>query len=220
MTPTIEIAVFLLVDPRSHRAMRPNMNAPSPPSLLTPAEQEIWLVQHIPHRICAVLTWLKMDDRWAMAPGPEIKGDNFHVYCLCRSVQEGRHIAMRWLIEFVGIADRDKSGTPQRPRRMNPDEQVTISRFSKGGILFHIDKDSAAAVKLSKVWKGCTQASSHPTTGTNHPPIELEELAEALGLVIAHLETTVYAANRYDLWDVLRKQETRGPFVSLPEITP
>lgn len=132
-----------------------------------------------------------MDGRWAMPPEPEIKPAGFYKYCIDRSIQEGRNIAMRWLIEFVGIANTDtKTGNPQPPGpppSKNAAEPVTIGRFN-GGLLFDAGNNRIAAVKLSKVWKGCTQASSHPTTRSNHPPIEANELAEALGIVIAHLK--------------------------------
>jgi len=73
---------------------------------------------------------------------------------------------------------------------------VRIDRLD-GGILFptgHLD-----AMKLGLVWRGCSQATSHPTQDSDHPPIGDDKIAEALEIVIAHLETTIYAHAQADL---------------------
>jgi len=142
-------------------------------------------------------------------PALEIKPGGRPKYCNDRSVDEGRHIAMRWLIEFVGIADtRVTKEIPDRPKpkRKKEAQQVMINRF-KGGDLF--DNTTTDAKILSKLWKGCTQASSHPTIETGHPDIDPPDLAKGLVIIIAHLEKTIYAKNGYDLLDVVQKQENR-----------
>src|SRR5215217_8058119 len=53
------------------------------------SEKEVWLVQHVPHRICAALTWLDMRGAWTMPKPPDMpKTGDFHVWCLNRSVEE------------------------------------------------------------------------------------------------------------------------------------
>ena len=101
---------------------------------LDPAVQRQWLRQHIPHRICAALTWLEMKGDWEMPPHPEWKDrekDKFHIWCAGRSVDEGRKAAMRWLIEFVGIKT-DAKKNPVRPDRRPTD--VWIEHFHPGDV--------------------------------------------------------------------------------------
>jgi hypothetical protein len=81
--------------------------------------------------------------------------------CLSTAVFEGRLAGMRWLIEFVGISELN--GKPRRPNRQDVD--VSIAKIARG---HEIDLASPEAVLLSKVWKGCSQASGHPTQDSNH----------------------------------------------------
>ena len=39
---------------------------------------------------------------------------------------------------------------------------------------------------------GLSQATSHPTEGTNHPDVREPRLAAALTIIIGHLQRTVY----------------------------
>jgi hypothetical protein len=98
-----------------------------------------------------------------MPQSPVLPNRDFHVWCIGRSVDEGRKAAMRWLIEFVGVKANDKGDpiavTPHRNGR-----SVTIQQV--GGRMF--DTNSQDARKLAKIWRGCAQASLHPTTDTNH----------------------------------------------------
>jgi hypothetical protein len=184
-------------------------------SKLPPKTQRTLLLQDIPHRICASLTWLKtMDGDWAMPPDPEWKNkdkDKFHIYCVGRSVDEGRKAAMRWLIEFVGIAKDNKTKRPKKPAplRGHEDEQVLIERLDHGKLF---DIHCGDAIILAEVWKGCTQASMHATTNTGHPLVEPKNLAEALKIIIAYLENNLYTPNGFTLWDVIQDQEDRKRF--------
>jgi hypothetical protein len=187
-----------------------------------PAMQRVWLLQHIPHRICAALTWLKMDGNWAMLPDPEWKDkskDKFHIWCIGRSVDEGRKAAMRWLIEFVGVAMTKETREPKRPEplRGHEDEQVLIDRFDHGE-LFDLNNKSDALI-LANAWKGCTQASMHATKDTAHPPVDPKVLERALAIVIKHLEISLYEPNKhlyesgFNLLEVVRDQEERNRFL-------
>ena len=96
--------------------------------------------------------------------------------------------AIRWLIEFVGI--RESNGQPVRPKPYRT--QVSMSLI-QGGEGQEIDLLSREAAILAKVWKGCSQASGHPTQDTNHPPVDPKVLDEALRIIVKHLERTIYS---------------------------
>ena len=101
--------------------------------------------------------------------------------------------AMRWLIMFVGVSG--EIGVPMMAQlRLITD--VRIDRLD-GGVPF--DLSSPEASVLEKVWRGCSQATSHPTQDTNHPDVTVKPLAKALHIVIAHLERTIYAAKARSL---------------------
>lgn len=117
---------------------------------------------------------------------------------------------MRWLMEFVGVADADaKTGLPKKPKAFCKDEDVSIEQFDHGK---PFDLNHSDAVVLSNVWKGCTQASLHPTTNTSHPPVDPPELAESLFIVLGHLEKHLYSPNGFNLLEVLQDQEHRRKF--------
>lgn len=94
---------------------------------------------------------------------------------------------MRWLIEFVGVVD--SKGKPGRPNRRSVD--VSIAQIMGGR---EIDLGSVEALLLSKVWKGCSQASGHPTQDSNHPPVDEKALDEAMRVIIAHIQKTIYSS--------------------------
>lgn len=185
------------------------------PQKLDPAVQRELLLRDIPHRICASLTWLKtMEGDWVMPPDPDWKNkdtDKFHIYCVGRSVDEGRKAAMRWLIEFVGVAMNNKTRKPKKPEPLpgHEEEQVLIERLDCDKLF---DVNHSDAVILANVWKGCTQASMHATTNTNHPLVDPEDLAEALNIVIKYLEENLYTPNGFTLLDVIHDQEERKRF--------
>jgi hypothetical protein len=52
---------------------------------------------------------------------------------------------------------------------------------------------------LAKVWKGCSQASGHPTQDTNHPPVNPKALDEALRIIVEHLGRTIYSGGLANL---------------------
>jgi hypothetical protein len=142
------------------------------------------------------------EKKWGVPRSPDVPNRNFDVWCVDRSVDEGRKAAMRWLIEFVGVVANDK-GDPV-PVRPHPNgKSVTIEQV--GGRMF--DTKSQGARNLAEIWQACTQASSHPTADTNHPPVAPQDLATALAIVIAHLENTLYKPDDRDFWKIVRDQE-------------
>ena len=155
---------------------------------MKPSDEEVWLRQHIPHRLRACLTWLPLQSELLTT----ITDANAHASimhrCFLHTVSEGRMAAIRWLIEFVGI--REVNGKPEYPSPRKTD--VSIS-FIQGGK--PIDIDSPEAAFLAKVWKGCSQASGHPTQDTDHPPVDPKTLDKALRIIVSHLKQTIYSAD-------------------------
>ena len=123
--------------------------------LLEDIEIERWLLQHIPYRVRAALAGcLNIEGDWKMPPVSAAFGDAFHICCIGSAVGEGKRVAMRWLIELIGIAGTDqKTGLPNRPTiRFGT---VTLEMLGTQSFDVKLDK----AKFLSNVWKGCSQAS-------------------------------------------------------------
>lgn len=182
---------------------------------LSPTEQEVWLLQHIPHRICAISTWLELRGDWTMLRASYLPlHSDFHTWCIGRSVDEGRFAATRWLIEFVGIKMHRKRRRADRPKPIQgqEDEFVSIKKFHKGR-LFPLR--TRKSLILARVWKGCTQCSVHPTRDTSYPDVSPQKLAEALELMLTHLHESLYAPNRLGLLSVIRAQERRAAIAKL-----
>jgi len=114
--------------------------------------------------------------------------------CIANCVNEGRHSAIRWLIFFVGIMERD--GQAIETIYTTKATDVWIGRFDHGQML---DPKCSDAAKLALVYKGCTQATGHPTEGTNHPDIKEKAMSDALQIVIYHLQKTIYDAQGRNL---------------------
>jgi hypothetical protein len=165
-------------------------------------EKEEWLMQHVPHRVCAGLAWLPMPEKRAV-PRPDLPNMNFGVWCVDRCVEEGNKAAMRWLIEFVGVKHDRKSDGPVPIKADDNGKSVTIAQV--GGTMFDTTKPGAR--KLAKIWQACSQASGHPTADTKHDPLDREALASALCIVIDHLETALYKPSNLDLCKIVHDQE-------------
>ena len=138
---------------------------------------------------------------------------NFNVWCVDRTVDEGRKAAMRWLIEFIGLIL--KPGKPAKNGKFAENEKaaaptphpngksVTIRQV--GGIMF--DTTRQDALKLAKIWQACSQASLHPTMDTKHDRLTPNDLASALQIVLARLETGLYGPAGRDLCKIVHEQE-------------
>lgn len=157
---------------------------------MNPSDQEKWRAQHIPHRLRVCLAGSPLQK--------ELMVEKIGTYCILAAALEGRMAAIRWLIEFVGI--RDCKGEPGRPNRYRTDVSIT---FIQGGK--EIDLSSPEAATLARVWKGCSQASGHPTQDTNHPPVSGAVLDEALKIIVSHLKQTIYSASRNELTTILAR---------------
>jgi hypothetical protein len=160
---------------------------------MNPEEQDQWLAEHVPYRIRASLTGLDFQNEFMPLDANKETRVKIVLHCRESSVSEGRIAAMRWLIEFVGVA-LDSKENVCRPRRHKSD--VAITQLPEGK---QFDLESHEAKFLSKVWKGCSQASGHPTQGTNHPSVDVKTLDEAIRIIIRHLEGTIYASGTRNL---------------------
>lgn len=163
--------------------------------LSDPATQTDWLGQHIPHRLRAALAQSTLIDSMLATQVPdEVERKKIETFCLEMAAWEGRHAATRWLIEFVGITG-DASGkpvpSPRRAGRSNHAHDVDVTDLPGGAYFDLADPDAAI---LGAVWKGCSQATSHATSGSNHPSIARDQISRAVTIVIKHLQTTAYAA--------------------------
>jgi hypothetical protein len=165
-----------------------------PPAVLPRDRQVRWLAEHIPHRIRATLPGLPMPPPWNLGEIHVVPQETTALRCLLNSSWEGRMTALRWLIMFVGI-QQDKAGCAVEAKIKVPFD-MRIDALD-GGIL--VTPSNSDADKLAKVWRGCSQATSHATDGSGHPPVDEQHLAEALGIVIRHLESTVYRVARRSL---------------------
>lgn len=166
---------------------------PPPPPLLSLDQQRRWLTEHIPHRIRAVLPGIPMVGKWQIAWDARIETQRIVWRCMGNSMWEGRMSAMRWLIEFIGIQER-AGGPIETQLRVSTDMRIDAIQ---GGVLFSPARTEA--IHLAQVWKGCSQATSHPTQSTNHPDVSEKPLASALLIVIEHLEATIYKTNNVSL---------------------
>jgi hypothetical protein len=160
---------------------------------MQPEEQDRWLTEHIPHRVRACLTGIPLQEELMRALDEDMCA-RIKMRCLSTAVFEGRLAGMRWLIEFVGISELN--GKPRRPNRHDVD--VSIAKIARGN---KIDLASPEAVLLSKVWKGWSQASGHPTQDSNHPSGDEKALDAAMRIIIGHLEKTIYSSSRRRLTD-------------------
>jgi hypothetical protein len=158
-----------------------------------------WYVQHIPHRVRSALAGtemlvFKLHDRFGKenvrTAGFDARvtsqADSVALHCVDNAVWEGRLTATRWLIDFLGVSC-DKHGQPGRPASKTHDWRID----KMGGALFPLT--GADAQKLADVWLGCTKATSHPTRGSGHPPVDPTELNAAVAIVIDYLDRTLYS---------------------------
>lgn len=121
-------------------------------------------------------------------------------FCL----HEGRLTAMRWLICFVRISGNGcyfDGGTGKhvavvgRPR---PHDFDVFADMFGGGEPFP-DKGGDAE-KLALVWKGCAQATGHPTQDSNHPLVKEPQRAEALEIILPFLQRTIWDSAKRNLF--------------------
>jgi hypothetical protein len=124
--------------------------------------------------------------------------------CVGNSIWEGRHTGIRWLIAFAGIS-RNKNGDAVVASLVESSD-VRIDAFDGGEL---ISPSSTEAVRLAAVWKGTSQASSHATNNSNHPAINEPIIADALQVIVDHLQRTIYNRAQLKLIDEVMRPD--GP---------
>lgn len=164
---------------------------------LQAADVEQLLEKDIPHRVRSALArterlWHEL--RQMVDWMPQENTEKVARRCETDAIWEGRLSAMRWLIELVGIT-RDRNGVPI-PKPRNNVTDLFLSDLPGGSL---ISQSSPEAQTIALFWKGSTQASSHPTFASGHPPVNEAEIKIALDLIIDHLQRTVYATAGKDL---------------------
>jgi hypothetical protein len=101
--------------------------------LMASEDQDQWLVEHIPHRLRACLPFLTLQEELMPDTADEKARQNITGFCLVTAALEGRMVALRWLIEFVGI--RERKGKPARPRCAQIDSVVASSQRVNASVL-------------------------------------------------------------------------------------
>jgi len=100
-------------------------------------DQDQRLVEHIPHRLRACLPFLTLQEELMPDTADEKARQNIRGFCLVTAALEGRMVALRSLIEFVGI--RERKGKPARAKdwqhrcfdpfhRRRPTDKDTVPR--------------------------------------------------------------------------------------------
>ena len=179
-----------------------------------------WFVQHIPHRVRSALAGtellvLKLHDLFGKenvgTAGSQAtvtsQADSVALHCMDNAVWEGRLTATRWLIDFVGIRC-NKFGKPGRPGQQPHDWRID----KLGPSLFPLS--GSHAQKLADVWLGCTKATSHPTRGSAHPPVDPNELNAAIAIVVEYLDRTLYAPKGRSILADTLTQHPKAPMPS------
>lgn len=122
--------------------------------------------------------------------------------CVHHGVHQGRMVAIRWLIEFIGIKAARDSLKPVKSKAASADPGFDFGiEKIRGGKYFELDHSDAP--KLARVWDGCSKAVMHPTEKSDHPPVDNDVLSEAMVIILFHLERTIYASPNPRLIDVL-----------------
>ncbi len=149
-----------------------------------------WRTEHLMHRIRAALDETTLLEEVLTTHDADYY-DRAQSLRLCadQARHEGHAVALRWLIEFVGINAKDDL-TPCRPSGW----RTTSEFIDKFGNLNPVPIPGEDAKFLAKIWKACSQATAHPTSGTNHEPLNESNRRKALEIVLRHLETTIYSA--------------------------
>jgi hypothetical protein len=166
-----------------------------PRSRVSKKKRDVWLLQHIPYRVRAAVCYAEF------IPMPKVPMDTLHGRCVNHAVHQGRLIAIRWLIEFIGIK-MSRTGKVTRSTAVTPNagKDFGITNLP-GGRRFGCRRKGAR--KLARAWKGCSQAVSHPTFDTRHPKVDGIPILEVVQIIFEWLESTLYQPNKLSLRTII-----------------
>lgn len=160
----------------------------------TPPDTNQWLDKHIPHRVRAGLANSDLLKGHLGSVPQFARPSREHKIawrCITDSLWEGRLAAIRWLIEFVGIKGTRTLPPQVKVAKKDPDcpDDIRIDDLPNGDPFPANDPD---AQKLANFWSGCSKASGHATDKSGHPPLENADRDEVMGLLMRHLDNTIY----------------------------
>jgi hypothetical protein len=154
---------------------------------LSPAEQTEWLEQHIRSRALAALSKPELVRSWLANTPRDQTALKRELMCVLQSSWEGRHAAIRWLIEFVGNCDyRGSKYLAPTPHTRGREHSFRITGLPGG-------RPIVFSEELADIYSALTKATAHPTRDSKHSPISSDRLKKAAQQVIDHLQKTVYA---------------------------
>jgi len=160
-------------------------NQQEPPShikQLNDQEKCEWLFWHIPYRVRCFL---------AKQTSPSC---DYACQCQIDAIGEGRRVAIRWLVEFIGISGTDPA-KPTRPQQHPGDIRIN-SYGSKEDDLFFDPETRPDALTLSLAWKGSTVATAHSTRGASKTTpallVHQGEQKDAFDIIINYLNNKLY----------------------------
>ena len=115
--------------------------------------------------------------------------------CASNAMWEGRLVATRWLIDFIGIKADKATGVALRNRKIGQHDW-DIENLRPGS---YFNPSGPGSQTLADIWLGCTRASSHPTWKSGHPSVKPDRLNAALEIVMNHLQRELYGPFGHDL---------------------
>ena len=154
--------------------------------VLTEEQANYWLNQHIRSRIFAAYAQPRWFRPWAETQSPENRELQQSLHFILQASWEGRHAAIRWLIEFVGVIN-DSEGQPKRSSRKF-DDDFRISDLAGTEIALK----SAEAEKLASLCYDLNKATSHPTHESDHDTITEERLRWAAQFLASYVNEQLY----------------------------
>ena len=150
---------------------------------LSPDELAYWLDQHIRSRVHAVLAQPSLVRRALdQLPSEAAEARAHHAFILQAS-WEGRHAAMRWLIEFVGISS-DTGGNIKSPQRRKDDLGIADLGGRDVGIARW--QHSAENGNFASGDYVCAQTTSGTTSRVSKSRWMLPEVAFLIAVIRAH----------------------------------
>ncbi len=162
-----------------------------------PQKQHEWLTQNIPHRLRASVAGTMLVSQLLQTVESEEMRQKTEAFWNDMAIWEGRHSAIRWLIESIGVTGNGDARPMSSGRRRatengtQPTQEFDVDICDlPGGRYFPLDGEEAQL--LAQVWKGASQATAHATEGSNHPSLARDRLVRAVTIVARHLDETVY----------------------------